>query len=369
MNKRTPLYDRHVAHQARMVPFAGWNMPVQYASGVLAEHEYTRTKASLFDICHMGEFIISGREVVRDLGRVVTHNLETMQPGKSRYGFILNPAGGILDDLIIYRLGAESFMTVVNAARRAGDLQWLREHLPASVKLQDVSDDTAKIDVQGPLACDVLGRVLPGHWRDLDYFSFRSTFFQDREIMVSRTGYTGELGYEIYLPTSLAQSFWDSCLLGEEARPAGLGARDTLRLEMGYPLYGHDLDDEHTPIEAGYEAMLNSKADYIGKDREHVVRERLTPLNIPGRRSARHNDVVATVSGTTAGRVTSGSFAPSLGHCIALAYISEQFFQEEEFIVQTGQAGLPARRTTLPFYTHGTARIRLEQPLPAIFRQ
>lgn len=360
MNKRTPLYDWHAAHQARMVPFAGWDMPVQYASGILAEHEHTRTRASLFDICHMGEFIISGKRAERDLARVVTHNLDALRPGKSRYGFMLNPAGGILDDLIIYRLDADSFMTVVNAARRADDLQWLREHLSPSTRLQDVSDDTAKIDVQGPLACEVLDRVLPGNWRSLGYFSFRNAVFQGREILVSRTGYTGELGYEIYLPTSLALSFWESCLVSEAARPAGLGARDTLRLEMGYPLYGHDLDEEHTPAEAGYAAMLSSKADYIGRDRQHLVRERLTPLNIPGRRSARHNDGVATVSGITAGRITSGSFAPSLGHCVALAYIAEQFSQEEEFIVQTGKAGLPAKRTTLPFYAHGTARIRLE---------
>ncbi|HDQ41659.1 MAG TPA: glycine cleavage system aminomethyltransferase GcvT [Desulfonatronum sp.] len=360
MNKRTPLHDWHVEHQARMVPFAGWDMPVQYSGGILAEHEHTRTKASLFDICHMGEFIISGTNTEQALSRVVTHNLENLRQGKSRYGFLLNTQGGILDDLIMYRLEAETFMAVVNASRRDSDLLWLLEHLPPSVKVEDVSGCTAKIDLQGPLSIDVLSRVLPENWRDLGYFSFRHSLFQGQKILISRTGYTGELGYEVYLPSPLAEAFWEACLADGTAVPAGLGARDTLRLEMGYPLYGHDLDEEHTPAEAGYSAMLTSKADYIGKDRQHLVRERLTPLNIDGRRSARHNDVVTTSSGETAGHVTSGSFAPSLGHCVALAYILDHFSREDTFIVQTGKTGLPAKRAALPFYNRGSARMRLE---------
>lgn len=360
MNKRTPLHDWHADHQARMVPFAGWDMPVQYSAGILAEHEHTRTRASLFDICHMGEVLISGMDAAAALALVATHNLETLQPGKSRYGFLLNNQGGILDDLIIYRLEAESFMAVVNASRIDADVQWLQQHLPSSVKVEDISGQTAKIDVQGPLSCDVLSRVLPENWRNLGYFSFRHCVFQGQHVLVSRTGYTGELGYEIYLPNPLAPPFWESCLVDGVAKPAGLGARDTLRLEIGYPLYGQDLDENHTPAEAGYEAMLTSKAEYIGKSHQHRVQERLTPLIIAGRRSARHNDTVTTTSGKPAGRITSGSFAPSLGHCVALAYISGQFSQEDEFIVQTGKATLPAQRATLPFYTNGTARMRLE---------
>jgi aminomethyltransferase len=360
VNRRTSLHGWHVAHKARMVPFAGWDMPVQYPGGILAEHEQTRTKASLFDICHMGEIILSGRNAVNALARVVTHNLETLREGKSRYGFLLNPEGGVLDDLIIYRLHAESFMAVVNASRHENDLQWLREHLPSAITVEDVSEKTAKIDIQGPLSCDVLSRVLPENWRNLGYFSFRNTIYQGQNILVSRTGYTGELGYEVYLPPSLAEAFWEACLQDGVALPAGLGARDTLRLEMGYPLYGHDLDDAHTPAEAGYAAMLTSKSDYIGKDHQHIVRERLIPLTIEGRRSARHNDMVLTLPGETIGRITSGSFAPSLGHCVALAYVREQFSQAEAFIVQTGKTELPAKQASLPFYTQGTARMRLQ---------
>lgn len=361
MNRRTPLYDWHVDNKARMVPFAGWDMPVQYPPGILAEHEHTRTKACLFDICHMGELIIFGKDAMDGLGLVVTHNLETLAPGKCRYGFMLNHEGGILDDLIVYRLDPESFMAVVNAARREHDLDWLRKNLPTSVTVEDVSDETAKIDLQGPSAMDALARVLPGNWRDLGYFSFRHAQFQGCEVLVSRTGYTGELGYEFYLPARFATPFWDACLEDGTVTPAGLGARDTLRLEMGYPLYGHDLDDRHTPAEAGYSAMLTSKARYIGRDSQGTVCERLTPLVIPGRRSARHEDMVCTASGETAGRVTSGSFAPSLGHCVALAYIGDKFSGETAFVVRTGRVELPAKPSALPFYARGTARMRLER--------
>lgn len=360
MAKKTPLYNWHIAHQARMVSFGGWDMPVQYSGGILAEHEQTRIKVSLFDVCHMGEFIISGKDADHALGRLVTHNLETLREGKSRYGFLLNFEGGILDDQIVYRLNADSFMVVVNAARHESDLKWFREHLPACISVDDISENTAKIDLQGPLSCDVLSRVLPENWRNLGYFSFRHASYQGQKIIVSRTGYTGELGYEIYLPVSLAEHFWEACLEDGLTLPAGLGARDTLRLEIGYPLYGHDLDEQHTPAEAGYTAMLTSKTEYIGKEQQHLIRERLTPLLIAGRRSARHNDPVATSSGEAAGRITSGSFAPSLGCCVALAYILDDFFQVEEFVVQTGRIALPAKRAILPFYAKGTARTRLE---------
>ncbi len=341
-----------------MVPFAGWEMPVQYA-GILAEHEQTRTKASLFDISHMGEFMITGAEAEDALGRIVTHNLQTLKQDKSRYGFLLNSAGGILDDLIIYRLDQDAFMLVVNAARIDQDRQWIADLLPSSVVLEDISGRTSKIDLQGPLSIDVLGGVLSGNWRDLGYFSFRRTSFQDESILVSRTGYTGELGYEIYLPDALSQPFWEACLRDERVQPAGLGARDTLRLEMGLPLYGQDLDENHTPAEAGYEALLTSPAAYVGKDHQLRIRERLTALLVPGRRSARHDDEVLTPDGQKAGRITSGSFAPSLGHGVALAYIAESLAGLDNFIIRTGKAELAAGKTTLPFYKHGTARTKL----------
>ena len=357
--RKTPLHGWHTAHKARMVPFAGWDMPVQYAAGILAEHEQTRTRASLFDICHMGEFIVTGEDAEEALEHVVTHNLRTLKPGRSRYGFLLNPSGGILDDLLVYRVEQSVFMLVVNAARIDHDRAWIQGFLPPTVALEDVSSSTAKIDLQGPLSLDVLSGVFSENWRDLNYFAFRATMFQGQRVLVSRTGYTGELGYEIYLPDTLALALWEACLEDERVRPAGLGARDTLRLEMGLPLYGQDLDERHTPAEAGYEALLTSPAPYVGKERQMEVRERLVPLLIPGRRSARHDDVVCSSTGDVLGRVTSGSFAPSLGHGIALAYIDQRFDDEREFLIRTGKAELTAARTTLPFYPRGTARIKL----------
>jgi aminomethyltransferase len=342
-----------------MVPFAGWDMPVQYATGILAEHEQTRKKASVFDICHMGEFLISGEDAEEALGRVVTHNLQKLRPGKAGYGFLLNQDGGILDDLIIYRLEQARFLLVVNAARIDHDREWIKNLLPSTVLLEDVSEQTAKIDLQGPLSLEVLQNVVPGDWRDLGYFSFRKQLFHGEEVLISRTGYTGELGYEIYLPASSALAFWEACLRDDRVRPAGLGARDTLRLELGLPLYGQDLDEHHTPAEAGYAVLLTSPTHYVGKDRQLDVRERLTPLLIPGRRSTRHGDLVYSPAGDVRGRITSGSFAPSLGQAAALAYVDAQFGDESEFVVRTGKAELPALRTTLPFYTQGTARMKL----------
>jgi aminomethyltransferase len=356
--KRTPLSDWHTVHGARMVPFAGWEMPVQYRS-IIAEHQHTRTQASVFDICHMGELIISGPGARSGLARVVTHNLETLGSGRCRYGFMLNPSGGVMDDLIVYCLEEERYMLVVNAACAASDLSWLKEHLPG-VTIEDISEQTAKIDLQGPLSLEVLQSVLPGDWR-MPYFSFRSGNFDGAQLTVSRTGYTGELGFEIYTPVEKALAFWEILEGDPRVEPAGLGARDTLRLEAGLPLYGQDLDQEHTPVEAGYGAMITSTAEFIGRSGLDTIRERLVGLRIEGRRSARHGDIVS-LPGRSApvGAVTSGSFAPSLGHCVALAYVQSEFAAQEEFQIHTARQELTARVTEPPFYRDGTARKKLE---------
>jgi aminomethyltransferase len=356
--KRTPLSDWHEAHGARMVPFAGWNMPVQYRS-IIAEHQQTRTSASIFDICHMGELIISGTGARDGLAGIVTHNLETLAPGRCRYGFMLTPSGGVMDDLIVYRLGEESYMLVVNAACADEDIAWLKKHLPSDVLLDDVSEQTAKIDLQGPLSLKVLQSVLPGDWR-MPYFSFRIGTFDGANVTISRTGYTGELGYELYVPVEKALALWKLLEADARVEPAGLGARDTLRLEAGLPLYGHDLDLEHTPVEAGYGSMITSTADFIGRSALDTVRERLIGLNIEGRRSARHGDIVSLPGRSEPiGRVTSGSFAPSLGHCVALAYVQDEFATREEYLVYATREKLTARRTDPPFYRNGTARMNL----------
>ncbi len=232
--KKTPLYDRHAAAGAKIAPFAGFAMPIQYGS-ILAEHSHTRTQASLFDICHMGEFTVSNPGAADALKRAVTQNLDTLAAGKCRYGFLLNQNGGVIDDLIVYCLEKDRYMLVVNGARVNEDFRALGERLPEEVLLEDISDNTAKIDLQGPASFDVLQSLLPGEWADLKYFNFKWVQFQGVPLMVSRTGYTGELGYEFFLPAYKAGELWDLLLTDERVAPAGLGARDTIRLEMGYP--------------------------------------------------------------------------------------------------------------------------------------
>ncbi len=356
---KTPLDSWHRENKAKMVPFAGWEMPVQY-SGIIHEHQQTRKNCAVFDISHMGEFFISGPEAADELSQIVTHNLDTLSPGKCRYGFMLNHSGGVIDDLLVYRLDRDEFMLVVNGARQETDYEWIKSHLSRKVELRDETMQTAKIDLQGPLSIQVLEEVMPEYaWRSLKFFNFQHITWRGIPINVSRTGYTGELGYEIYLPWSHALTVWEAFVGNEKVQPAGLGARDTLRLEAGLLLYGQDLDTEHTPVEAGYSSMLNSEADYIGKEALGRESARLIPLKIDGRRAARQSTPVYR-EGRKVGRVTSASFAPSLGHSIALAYVDPDVAEEKEFKIPMAKTELMAEKTELPFYTQGTARMKLE---------
>ena len=356
---QTPLAEWHKAHGAKMAGFAGWDMPIQYPSGIIAEHLHTREKTGLFDICHMGEFSLEGKGAAEALSRAVTVNIGTLKPGRCRYGFLLNENGGILDDLIVYRLDDEKFMIVVNGACRQSDFACLRERLDPALAFSDISDEVAKLDLQGPESFAVLEKVLPGPWRRLPYFGFTQEYdFGGKPLLVSRTGYTGELGVELYCAWNKAVELWELLLTDERVKPVGLGARDTLRLEVGLPLNGQDLDETRTPAEAGYGGMLTSQAPYVGKDGAHAVREKLVPLVIPGRRSARHGDAVL-LGGETVGVVTSGSFAPSLGYSIAFAGIAAEKADAGEYLVRAARAELSATAAGLPFYSKGTARAAL----------
>ncbi len=355
---QTPLCQWHRAHGAKMADFAGWDMPIQY-TGILAEHEHTRKSASVFDICHMGEFLLKGAGAANALAKAVTHNLDTLKPGKCRYGFLLNEDGNILDDLIVYRMNDDDFMLVVNGACTASDFATLKSRMPEGVELSDISSDVAKIDLQGPRSLEVLEAVFGESFTHLGYFSFEEQKYLGHDILISRTGYTGELGYELYLPWKNALALWEHLLQDERVKPAGLGARDTLRLESGLPLYGHDLDDQHNPTESGMGKMLTSTAPYVGHERVSEVRQKLLPLRIDGRRAARHGDILALSSGEEVGLVTSGSFAPSLGYVIALAWVDAKYAEHTDFIIKAAKTSLPAQVAELPFYKDGTARIKL----------
>lgn len=357
--RTTPLSDWHREHGAKMAPFAGFDMPIQYA-GILAEHNHTRNQVSIFDISHMGEFLLSGKGAKDALNQLVTQDLNTLAQGKCRYGFLLKESGGVLDDLIIYCLAEDEYMLVVNGSCEEKDFEWISGHLPQGIPLQNISADTAKIDLQGPLALDVLEEVLGESWRHLKYFNHTPSSWNGAPLRVSRTGYTGELGYELYLPAEQALSLWEALAADSRVQPAGLGARDTLRLECGYPLYGQDLDEEHTPREAGYGFLLKKELDFIGKSGLDVVRQHLVPLSIQGRRAARHNDKLLNVNGDVVGVVTSGSYSPTLGHSIALAWIDAGKESDVEYLVEGARTNLPAQRTELPFFKEGTARKKVD---------
>ena len=346
----TPLTEWHRENGAKLVPFAGFEMPVQY-KGIIVEHKHTREKVGIFDISHMGEFIVSGEGAKDALNKLVTQNLDTLAPGKCRYGFLPDEEGGVLDDLIIYCLAEDSYMLVINGSREETDFNWIDCHLPDSVNFENISYETAKIDLQGPLALDVLESVFGRDFKQLKYFNFGQAEFDGCKLLVSRTGYTGELGYEFYIPSDKALSLWEKLVAHEDVEPIGLGARDTLRLEMGYPLYGQDLDTDHNPREGGYSFVL---ADDAFTD----VKEMLIPLKIEGRRSARHGDKVL-LDGKEVGIVTSGSFSPTLGFSIALAYVKADAAEADEFVVKGARADFKAMKSELPFYKEGTARKKL----------
>lgn len=353
---QTPLSAWHQAHGAKMAPFAGWDMPIQYPGGILTEHLHTREKAGLFDICHMGEFIVDGKGAADALSEAVSVNIATLKPGRCRYGFLLNEKGGVMDDLIVYRLLEERFMVVVNAGCRASDLEALKERIGGKAIIEDVSEAMAKVDLQGPESFAALESCIPGPWRRLPYFGFtEDSSFDGEAMLVSRTGYTGELGVEIYLPASKVLKLWELLLGDERVKPVGLGARDTLRLEVGLPLYGQDLDQDHSPAEAGYAGMLTSQAPFVGREAAREVREKLTALVIPGRRSARHGDAVL-LDGQEVGLVTSGSFGPTVGNAIALAYIKAEAADAAAYVVRGAKSELQAEVAALPFYKGGTAR-------------
>lgn len=358
--KRTVLCDNHKRRGARMVPFGGWEMPVQY-EGIIAEHEHTRKIASLFDICHMGEFELSGPSAEADLERILTQNIPSLNVEQCRYGYMLRDDGGILDDMICYRLGEQRYMLVVNAATLQRDRDWIQSHISDATEFSDRSDEVGKIDLQGPRSRDLLGKALDIETPELKFFRTGSVAVDGVDILVSRSGYTGEWGYELYLPVDQTERFWDRILELDEVEPAGLGARDTLRLEVGMPLYGSELSEERTPIAAARGMFVGKSKRFIGRaatdrDLAQGCERYLTPLKIDGRRAARAHAKVMD-DGREVGEVTSGSIAPSLGYAIAFAYLDAGLTDVgTKLQVGGGRKLLDAEVVELPFYKDGSVR-------------
>ncbi|MCL2024572.1 MAG: glycine cleavage system aminomethyltransferase GcvT [Coriobacteriia bacterium] len=337
--QRTPLYDEHIALGARMVEFAGYEMPLQYTS-LIEEHNATRTSAGLFDVSHMAQFRISGEGAYAFLQRLLTNDLARIADvGAAQYTLMLDDEGGILDDLIVYHTGAE-YMIIANAANRVIDLAWLRNHAPDDVEIVDESDRTALLALQGPEALRILSELIGEEFEPPARFHLVAAMLDERiPALVARTGYTGEDGVELIVRADDAATLWRALLSFPEVTPVGLGARDTLRLEMGYPLYGTDMDETRNPIEAGLGWVCPAdKTGYIGAEavaraRAETVEERLVHLKVEGgipRQGSivRANDVTDG-AGTEIGRVLSGSHSPTYGFGMATAYLPTRFAEPD----------------------------------------
>ena len=363
MSSKTPLYDRHVSLGGRVVDFAGWELPVQY-EGVLAEHKQCRMSAVVFDTSHMGQFLIRGPEAAGQLNRIGTQNARAMGVGACRYGFLLNDDAGVIDDTILMRLGVDEFLLVVNAGPAAGDFHWLGEHLSGAAKIVNRSaDGWGKIDLQGPVSARVLQPMVNIDLMVMVYYTVARAECCGRACIVSRTGYTGELGYEIMAPGADLQIIFDELLACGEVKPAGLGARDSLRLEMGYPLYGHELSADHNPVEAGLGDFLEPDRNFIGSMAIDSLRELPGPRKLAAfraesrRRTNPGNDILW--DGQPVGQVTSGAFSPSLEVSIGMGYVRSELAEPgRRLVVNTGRCELPVIVSRKPLYRNGTCRTR-----------
>jgi len=367
---RTPLYALHVELGARFTPFAGYDMPVQYPNGILAEHLHTRSQAGLFDVSHMGQAYLDGPDhetTARALESLCPADIVGLAPGRQRYTQLLNPDGGIIDDLMATRPpGADGRIAlVVNAARKVMDFAALRA-LPGDVRLT-VADDAALLALQGPEAAGVLARLAPGEGAEtMAFMSSRPLRLDGFDVVVSRSGYTGEDGYEISLPAADVEALVRRLLAESEVEPIGLGARDTLRLEAGLCLYGHELDEEIDPIEAGLIWSIpkrrRAEGGFPGAARiqaalaEGPLRKRVG-LRLLGRAPAREGAEIIDVSGAPIGRVTSGGFGPSVRAPISMGYVAREHAEigAPVGLVVRGKP-LPAHVAALPFHPHAYYR-------------
>ncbi|MFH1198965.1 MAG: glycine cleavage system aminomethyltransferase GcvT [Candidatus Omnitrophota bacterium] len=351
--QKTPLYESHVTLGAKIAPFGGWLMPIQY-EGILAEHEWTRKRVALFDICHMSEFMFEGDASLSGLDRVVTQNIVSMPVASCRYGFMLNETGGVLDDLVVYRLKKDSWMLVVNAATILGDEANLRKYLYKDAKLENISAKIGKLDVQGPDSQEVLKNIFGEGIIKLNYYTFANFTFGRESCIISRTGYTGELGFEIYISAERVVELWDFLLKDKRVKPAGLGCRDTLRLEMGYPLYGQDLDTNHTPLAAGFAKFVDLSKDFIGKpallaEQKNGSEERLVCFKANSRRAPRHGFAIFDGENRV-GTVTSGSFSPSMLVGIGMGYVRGNYKIGDQLIIKDSNIEIPVTIIKKAFY-------------------
>jgi len=355
---KTPLHSRHEALDARLVDFAGWLMPIQYA-GVIEEHLAVREAAGLFDVSHMGEIVVRGPRATELLQKLTSNDVSRLADGQAQYSALTNPAGCPIDDILVYRVSAGEYLLCVNAANDDKDFAWVRDHVIPGSEAEHVSDRYAQMALQGPAAEGILSSITPLGLSGLAPFAFAKGDMAGRRCMVARTGYTGEDGFEIYCDPDDAGPVWDALLEAGRPRglqPVGLGARDTLRLEACLALYGNDIDETTTLLEAGLGFIVKlDKGDFIGREalarqKQEGLRRRLAGFQMEGRGIARHGYPVE-VDGEPAGPVRSGSYAPFVRKNVGLVYLPiDKTRPDTELDVIIRAKPVPARVVRTPFY-------------------
>ncbi len=356
--KQTGLYKAHIEAGGKMVPFAGFELPIQYDS-IKSEHIAVRTAAGMFDVSHMGEIFLSGPDAIANVQKLVTQNMDKIKPNRAVYSGMLYENGTFVDDILVYRMAENEFMLVVNAANLNKDYEWIKKNLFGNCKCENRSDQITQIAVQGPESKQIVQKLTSLNLDDLKYYRFRNDHIANIEAIISRTGYTGELGYELYFDKTHSMAMWNALMeTGRDCglKPAGLGCRDTLRLEAGMPLYGNDIDDQHTPLEAGLAWTVKfKKSDFNGKQalvaqQEKGLERHLIGFELLTKGMPRPGYEILD-GDTKIGVLTSGTISISVGKPIGMAYVKSGYETEgTEFDVVIRDRRLRAKVVSMPFY-------------------
>lgn len=357
--KNTALVEKHISLGAKMVPFAGFNMPVQY-EGVNVEHETVRNGVGVFDVSHMGEFLLTGPNALALIQKVTTNDASTLTIGRAQYSCLPNGNGGIVDDLIIYKMKEEQYLLVVNASNIEKDWDWISSHNDFGVEMKNLSDDYSLLAIQGPKAIEAMQSLTSVNLSEIKYYHFEVADFAGIEhVIISATGYTGSGGFEIYCKNSEVEQVWNKVFEAGEPfgiKPIGLAARDTLRLEMGFCLYGNDIDDTTSPLEAGLGWITKFTKEFVDSEflkaqKEVGVKRKLVAFEMVDRGIPRHDYQILDAEGNVIGKVTSGTQSPSMKIAIGLGYVKTEFSAlDTEIFIEIREKGVKAKVVKLPFY-------------------
>jgi aminomethyltransferase len=356
--KNTALSQKHISLGAKMVPFAGYNMPVSY-SGLNDEHATVRNAVGVFDVSHMGEFILKGENALNLIQKVTSNDASVLTDGKAQYSCLPNETGGIVDDLLVYRIDEKTYMLVVNASNIDKDWNWIKQHDTFGVEMHNISEKTSLLAIQGPNAVLTLQKLTAVNLSEIPYYSFtKGTFCGVENVVISNTGYTGAGGFEIYFDNEHAEKIWEAIFeAGKEfgIKPIGLGARDTLRLEMGFCLYGNDIDDTTSPIEAGLGWITKFTKDFtnrgaIEKQKTEGVSKKLVGFEMVDRGIPRHDYQIADANGNIIGKVTSGTQSPTLNIALGMGYVNKEFAKSDsEIFIMIRDKAIKAKVCKIPF--------------------